>query len=128
MVAGGPVANFSRSDSLTVRTVECNSYRVTQTRATRSPRPGTETGGRDDHVVDCDREPGDARVRRSYQEPLRRNVERRSQELALFNAKLEKYSREASFRSNLARLRQAAETLRLDASVDIPRLPRSLRQ
>src|SRR5271166_3600897 len=82
VVARRTRGNFSLS--LTVRTVECNSYRVTQTRATRSPRPGTETGGRDDHVVDCDREPGDARVRRSYQEPLRRNVERRSQELALF--------------------------------------------
>ena len=69
---------------LTVRTVKCNSYCVTQTRATRSQRPGTETGRREDHMVDWHRERGDARARGSHEERLRCNVERRSQELTSF--------------------------------------------
>ena len=57
---------------LTVRTVKCHSYCVTQPRATRSQTPGTEACGPEGHV---------ARARRSHQNLLRCNVERRSQEL-----------------------------------------------
>src|ERR1700732_3425936 len=51
---------------LTVRTVGCHSYCVTQTRATRSQRAGTDAAGREDHVVDWRRERGDAIRRGSH--------------------------------------------------------------
>lgn len=63
---------------LTVRTVDCHSYCVAQTRAILGPRAGTEPAGRENQAVGRRRERGDALHRGSHHEPLRRNLGRRS--------------------------------------------------
>ena len=60
---------------LTVRTVKCHSYCVTQPRATRSQTPRKTCGTADD-----------ARTRRSHQKLLRCNVTQRSQEFTAFTS------------------------------------------
>lgn len=113
---------------------------MAKTRAKSSQRAGTETAGREHHVVDWRRERGDALRRGSHEEPLRRDLGRRSRKSASSAQSLKCFvvnrfsqrcrpaselaNRDRDYRRHLdpttmrGPLEQEVETLRFGAAVD----------